>query len=152
MLVRPCRTPVLQFVGTQAPHPCNPGPRILGRAELQHGCTTIPTLVTMSEELQPKDIADDAVILDVREQDEWDAGHAPNSVHIPLAEIPERLGDLPEGEPLPVVCRSGNRSSRAVQWLEAQGFEVANVVGGMKQWEFDGKPVVTQHNVEPTVI
>ncbi|WP_431844175.1 rhodanese-like domain-containing protein [Calidifontibacter indicus] len=106
----------------------------------------------MSEELQPKSIADDAVVLDVREQDEWDAGHAPNAVHIPLGEVPQRLDELPEGDPLPVVCRSGNRSSRAVAWLEAQGFDVANVSGGMKQWAFEGKPVVSEHNVEPTVI
>ena len=106
----------------------------------------------MSEELQPKSIADDAVVLDVREQDEWDAGHAPNAVHIPLGEVPQRLDELPEGDPLPVICRSGNRSGRAVAWLEAQGFDVANVSGGMKQWAFEGKPVVSEHTVEPTVI
>jgi rhodanese-related sulfurtransferase len=106
----------------------------------------------MSAELQPRDIADDAVMLDVREQDEWDAGHAPGAVHIPLGEVPQRLEELPEGDPLPVICRSGNRSGRAVQWLESQGFEVVNVAGGMKQWAFDGKPVVTEQNIEPTVI
>ena len=83
----------------------------------------------------PKDIADDAVVLDVREQDEYDAGHAPRAIHIPLAELPARVGELPEVDgDLPVVCRSGGRSSRAVQWLEGQGLDVANVEGGMKQW------------------
>ncbi|GAB3579776.1 rhodanese-like domain-containing protein [Calidifontibacter terrae] len=106
----------------------------------------------MSADLQPKDIADDAVILDVREQDEWDAGHAPNAVHIPLGEVPDRLGELPEGDPLPVICRSGNRSGRAVAWLEQQGFDVANVSGGMKQWAFEGKQVVNQGGAEPSVI
>ncbi len=106
----------------------------------------------MSEDLQPKDIADDAVLVDVREQDEWDAGHAPNAIHIPLGEVPSRLDELPEGNPLPIICRSGNRSGRAVQWLEGQGFDVANVAGGMKQWAYEGKSVVSEHNIEPTVI
>ena len=90
----------------------------------------------------PKDIADDAVVLDVREQDEYDAGHAPRAIHIPLAELPARVGELPEVDgDLPVVCRSGGRSSRPVQWLEGQGLDVANVEGGMKQWHADGKPI-----------
>ncbi|MBC9957927.1 rhodanese-like domain-containing protein [Yimella sp. cx-51] len=106
----------------------------------------------MSEELHPKEIADDAVMVDVREQDEWDAGHAPGAVHIPLGELPERLGELPDGDPLPVICRSGNRSGRAVQWLEHQGFDVVNVTGGMKQWAFEGKQIVSDQGGEPTVI
>lgn len=93
----------------------------------------------------PKDVADDAVVLDVREQDEFDAGHAPAAVHIPLADLPSRVGELPEVDgDLPVVCRSGGRSSRAVQWLAAQGYDVANVDGGMKQWAADGKTVIAE--------
>ncbi|NHN56273.1 rhodanese-like domain-containing protein [Calidifontibacter sp. DB0510] len=106
----------------------------------------MPKIVKTSE------LADDAVLLDVREQDEWDAGHAPGAVHIPLGEVPQRLGELPEGEPLPVICRSGNRSGRAADWLEQQGFEVANVEGGMKQWAFEGKPVVGADGTEGQVI
>lgn len=93
-------------------------------------------------DISPRDLADDAVLLDVREQNEWDAGHAPGAVHIPLGDLPARLGELPEVEPLPVVCRSGGRSSRAVQWLEAQGFDVVNVDGGMRLWAESSKPVV----------
>ncbi len=100
----------------------------------------------MSEtpETTATEIPDDAVVLDVREQNEWDAGHAPNAVHIPLGDVPVRLGDLPEPADgvLPVICRSGNRSGRAVAWLTEQGFDVANVVGGMKAWDEAGKPVV----------
>lgn len=98
------------------------------------------------------DLADDAVVLDVREQDEWDAGHAPQAVHVPLAELPGRIGDLPEVDAeLPVVCRSGGRSSRAVQWLEAQGYDVVNVEGGMKEWFAAGKQVVSDSG-EPQII
>ena len=89
------------------------------------------------------DVPDDAVILDVREQDEWDAGHAPGAVHIPLGDLPSRLGDLPDDEnTLAVVCRSGGRSSRAVAWLSQQGFDVANLDGGMRAWHGAGKPLV----------
>ena len=90
------------------------------------------------------EVADDAVLLDVREQDEWDAGHAPRAVHIPLSELPARLDELPDTDAatLAVVCRHGGRSSRAVAWLEQQGFDVANLDGGMKAWEGAGKQLV----------
>ncbi|GAB3441783.1 rhodanese-like domain-containing protein [Phycicoccus ginsengisoli] len=90
------------------------------------------------------DVADDAVLLDVREQDEWDAGHAPGAVHIPLGDLPSRLDALPDTDAatLAVVCRSGGRSSRAVAWLSQQGFDVANLDGGMKAWEGAGKELV----------
>jgi rhodanese-related sulfurtransferase len=94
---------------------------------------SIPT-TTVSE------LPDDAVLVDVREADEWAAGHAPNAIHIPLAELPARLDELPEtDDTVAVVCRMGGRSARAVQWLVQQGFDVANVEGGMLEWERAGK-------------
>ena len=90
------------------------------------------------------DLADDDVILDVREPDEWEAGHAPGAVHIPLGELPSRLDELPDTDQatLAVTCRGGGRSSRAVAWLSQQGFEVANLDGGMKAWQSAGKQLV----------
>jgi rhodanese-related sulfurtransferase len=90
------------------------------------------------------DLADDAVILDVREQDEWDAGHAPSALHIPLGDLPSRLGELPDTDAgtLAITCRGGGRSSRAVAWLTQQGFDVANLEGGMKAWHGAGKQLV----------
>jgi rhodanese-related sulfurtransferase len=90
------------------------------------------------------ELPDDAVILDVRELDEWEAGHAPEAVHIPLSELPQRLGELPDTDEgtLAVVCRSGGRSSRAVAWLSQQGFDVANLDGGMRAWLGAGKQLV----------
>lgn len=89
-------------------------------------------------------VHDHAVLLDVREQDEWDAGHAPGAVHIPLGELPARLDELPDTDAgtLAVACRGGGRSSRAVAWLSQQGFDVANLDGGMKAWHGAGKQLV----------
>lgn len=109
----------------------------------------------MTDYTTPEQLADDAVVIDVREQNEWDAGHAPGAIHIPLGELPARLGELPEADernPLPIICRSGNRSGRAVQWLNQQGFDTANVEGGMKQWAYAGKPVVADSGADPQVI
>ncbi len=88
------------------------------------------------------DVADDAVVVDVREPDEWAAGHAPNAVHIPLGELTSRLDEIPDGDTVPIVCRSGARSGRAVAWLTQQGFDVANLDGGMKAWAAQGKQIV----------
>ncbi|OFE17124.1 rhodanese [Humibacillus sp. DSM 29435] len=90
-----------------------------------------------------RDVADDAVVIDVRETNEWVAGHAPGAIHIPLGDLPERLGDLPDTDsgPVAVVCRSGGRSGQAVAWLTQQGFDVANLEGGMKAWHAAGKPL-----------
>jgi len=109
----------------------------------------------MSEvpQIPVSEIPDDAVLLDVREPDEWQAGHAPGAVHVPLADVPSRLGDLPEvAGRLPVVCRSGGRSGRAVEWLAQQGFEVANVDGGMRAWDGAGKAMTAENGESPSVI
>lgn len=95
---------------------------------------------------------DNDVMVDVREQDEWDRGHAPNAVHIPLGDLPARVGELPEVDgTLPIMCRSGNRSGRAVQWLLAQGFDVVNAEGGMLAWHAADKAMVSENGEEPTV-
>ncbi|WP_333618094.1 rhodanese-like domain-containing protein [Dietzia sp.] len=67
------------------------------------------------------------VLLDVREPDEWAAGHVAGAVHIPLAELPERQSEIPEGD-LWIHCEVGGRASRAAQFLAAQGIE-AHVLG-----------------------
>ncbi|GLY64080.1 sulfurtransferase [Amycolatopsis taiwanensis] len=95
-------------------------------------------------------------LLDVREQDEWAAGHAPGAIHIPLGELPARvgeLGELPDDKPVYVVCRSGGRSARAAAWLNSSGWEAVNVAGGMKSWHSEGRPVVGEHpGIAPAII
>ncbi len=81
-------------------------------------------------------------LLDVREQDEWDAGHAPGAVHIPLGELVDRVGELPADARLLVVCHSGGRSARAMAWLNQAGHDAVNLDGGMVDWARAGLPVV----------
>ena len=88
------------------------------------------------------DVPADAPMLDVREADEWAAGHAPTARHLPMSELVERLGELPDDDPLYVVCRSGNRSARVVAYLAHQGYPAVNVAGGMQAWTAQGRTVV----------
>ena len=66
----------------------------------------------------------DAVLLDVREDDEWQAGHAPDARHLPMSRLTERLAEIPDADPLYVICRSGARSARVVAFLNQQGHSV----------------------------
>ncbi len=82
-----------------------------------------------------------ALLLDVREDDEWAAGRAPGAEHVPLASL--QPGEVPTDRPVLALCRSGNRSGKAAQALAAAGVDVRNVTGGMKAWAAAGLPVVT---------
>lgn len=84
----------------------------------------------------------DAILLDVREHDEWAAGHAEGAVHIPMSEVVARVADVPDGGRVHVVCRVGGRSAQVTQYLIAQGMDAVNVNGGMLDWEAAGRPVV----------
>src|SRR3712207_7251439 len=81
------------------------------------------------------DVPEDAVVLDVREDDEWVTGHIDGATHIPMGEVPARLEELPEADPLYVTCRGGGRSARVAAWLNANGYDAVNVGGGMGEWE-----------------
>ena len=84
----------------------------------------------------------DAPLLDVRESDEWTAGHAPTAQPLPMSELVARIGELPDDDPLYVICRSGNRSARVVAYLAGQGYPAVNVDGGMQAWFAQGRDVV----------
>jgi len=79
------------------------------------------------------------VLVDVREDTEWEEGHAPEAQHVALGSI--AATDFPAGTPLIAVCRSGDRSSRAVAALSARGLEAHNLTGGMQAWAEAGLPV-----------
>ncbi|MBX3002243.1 MAG: rhodanese-like domain-containing protein [Caldilineaceae bacterium] len=78
---------------------------------------------------------DDVIILDVREDWEYAAGHIPGTVLIPLGQLGSRLSEIPADKTVIAVCRSGNRSGQATQLLKQSGFTVHNMEGGMLAWE-----------------
>ena len=87
---------------------------------------------------------DGALVLDVREPDEWAAGHIPGATLIPLGELSSRAGELARSHRIVVVCRSGNRSAEGRDILLAAGFSaVTSLDGGMTDWAQAGMPMET---------
>ncbi len=87
-----------------------------------------------------------ALLLDVREADEYAQGHAPGSTLIPLGQLAQRLKELApfKNKQVVLICRSGRRSKQATEMLEAAGFSAAaNIEGGMLAWQQAGLPVLT---------
>jgi rhodanese-related sulfurtransferase len=99
----------------------------------------------------PDPLPDGLLVLDVREDDEWAAGHVEDSVHVPLMELGERAADLPEASQTLVVCRSGHRSAHATAYLRQQGVEAVNLAGGLAAWQAAGRPLVADGDRAPTV-
>jgi rhodanese-related sulfurtransferase len=85
-------------------------------------------------------LRDGALLLDVREDYEWEAGHVAGALHIALGELPERAEELPAGRQVVVTCRAGGRSARAVQFLLGSGVDAVNMAGGMQAWAGAGLP------------
>lgn len=101
------------------------------------------------------DVPEGAVLLDVREDDEWAAGHAPGAVHIPMGQIVQRIDELATllpDRPVRVVCRSGGRSARVTAYLQQAGWDVLNVDGGMRAWAAAGRPMVAESDGSPRVL
>jgi rhodanese-related sulfurtransferase len=92
-----------------------------------------------------------ATVLDVREDDEWQAGHIDGALHIPLGDVPSRVAEIPEQDEIVVVCRAGGRSARAVAWLLSNGVDAVNLDGGMGAWADAGRPMVSETGDEPFV-
>lgn len=86
-------------------------------------------------------VADGCVLVDVREDDEFDGGHIPGAIHLPLVEVPDRVGEIPAEGTVYVVCALGGRSARAVEFLRANGFDAVNVTGGTQGWIDSGREV-----------
>ena len=86
------------------------------------------------------------VLLDVREQDELDAAAVTDALHIPMREIPARLGELDRTVPLVVMCHSGGRSRRVTEFLLSNGFlNVFNLRGGIDAWSTEIDPQVPRY-------
>jgi rhodanese-related sulfurtransferase len=92
-------------------------------------------------------VPDDALVLDVREADEWAAGHVEGALHVPMSDFVARFGQVTEaladGRRAFVMCRVGGRSAQVTQYLVQQGLDAVNVDGGMLAWDGAGRPMVT---------
>ena len=91
----------------------------------------------------PAEFGPAAVLLDVREDDEWRRGHVADAQHIPMGEVPNRLAEIDPEARLYVICHAGGRSARVAQFLARNGYAPVNVSGGMLAWANAGRPVVT---------
>ena len=82
---------------------------------------------------------DDVVLIDVREQWEYDEGHIPGVVHLPMNDVPNRLDEIPTDQTVVLTCRSGNRSNQMTNYLQEKGFDnVHNMEGGIVAWQNAG--------------
>lgn len=96
-------------------------------------------------------LAAGAPLFDVREPDEYSAGHVEGAVLVPLGEVPERVAEFPTGVEVYVICRSGARSGRACEMLARVGVEAINVAGGTNGWIESGRQVITGGSPSTTV-
>ena len=102
-------------------------------------------------EVLSADLPAGVFLVDVREEDEWTAGHAPDAVHVRLGELGARAGELPRDRDIYLICRSGARSAYAAQLLAGEGWKTINVADGMTGWAVAGRPMVSETGGEPVV-
>ena len=101
----------------------------------------------------PAEVSADAYLLDVREPDEWAAGHAPGAQHVPMMEIPARMAEVPTDVEVVVVCRSGGRSGQVVSYLMGSGWDnVRNLDGGMQSWSAGGRDLISENGLPAQVL
>lgn len=101
-------------------------------------------------------VPSEGFVLDVREDDEWAAGHVEGALHIPMSDFVNRFGELteaaPDGARVHVMCRVGGRSAQVTQYLVRQGIDAVNIDGGMQAWDGSGRPMVTDSGNPPFVL
>jgi rhodanese-related sulfurtransferase len=98
----------------------------------------------------------DGFVLDVREDDEWAAGHVEGALHVPMSDFVARFGEVTEaladGRKAYVMCRMGGRSAQVTQYLVQQGVDAVNVDGGLQAWDGAGRPMVTDNGAPAFVL
>jgi rhodanese-related sulfurtransferase len=87
--------------------------------------------------------AEGTPLVDVREVDEYVAGHVPGAILLPMSEIAGRVDEVPTGGPVYVICQMGSRSLKVVEWLRQQDVDAYSVAGGTKKWADSGREIVT---------
>ena len=124
---------------------CEQHAKITHLIDYEEFCNPVHETDITPEQLSTK-IADggDVVLIDVREPYEWEAGHIEGATHIPLAQVPNRLAEIPKDREVVMICRSGGRSGRAQEYLMQQhGYtRIKNLVGGMQRWSKDVDPKI----------
>jgi rhodanese-related sulfurtransferase len=104
--------------------------------------SNLPSEISVAQALAKRDSG--AFILDVRQPEEWNEAHIPDSTLIPLDQLSNRLNELPKDQEIVVVCRSGNRSAQGRDILLQAGFtDVTSMAGGLNQWKVAGYPTVS---------
>jgi rhodanese-related sulfurtransferase len=104
--------------------------------------SSYPREVSVEQAVAKRDSG--AFILDVRQPEEWNEFHVPDSTLIPLGELASRLDELPKDQEIVVVCRSGNRSAQGRDILLSAGFtQITSMAGGLTQWKAAGYPTVS---------
>jgi rhodanese-related sulfurtransferase len=102
----------------------------------------IPSIGVAEAERRMREDPDGALLVDVREQHEFDTVRAPGAVLMPMSTFQARAGELPPDRPLMIVCQAGSRSAAVTGFLVRNGrTDVVNVAGGMDAWERGGLPV-----------
>jgi len=106
------------------------------------GTDSYPLEVSINDALAKRDAG--AFILDVRQPEEWNEFHVPDSTLIPLDELASRVNELPKDQEIVIVCRSGNRSKQGRDILLDAGFtQVTSMAGGLNEWKAAGYPTIT---------
>ncbi len=95
---------------------------------------------------------DELVFLDVREDDEWAAGHIEGSLHIPMGELNARQDEIPRDQPIAAVCRTGRRSAAVTEALARAGYDAENLVGGVAEWRAAGFELVDREGGPGSVV
>ncbi|MBN2472040.1 MAG: rhodanese-like domain-containing protein [Anaerolineae bacterium] len=114
-----------------------------GCAPATQQAEALPAVISPQDAVSMLAEDDNVVLLDVRTQQEWDIdGHSPDATLIPLDQLGRRVNELEKDDTIVVVCRSGNRSQTAAEFLRAQGFSrVTEVQAGMQNWAAQGLPL-----------
>lgn len=114
------------------------------------------TLEFMDDEIDVREAADriktGAFLLDVRENDEWETGHAPEAEHVPLSTLIFDRESIPADRQILVICKVGGRSAQATAVLRHSGFDAVNVSGGMLAWADAGFPVQDSYGQQGSVL
>ncbi len=84
---------------------------------------------------------DRTIVIDVREEYEFIAGHVPGAINLPLSELTSRLDEVPRDEPIYIICEHGHRSAQAAEWLRGNDIDATNVIGGTTAWRSSGLPI-----------